>query len=240
MSTVAGDLVDGDAVTIAARFANVMERVERAARRAHRSPSEISVVAVSKTFPADAVHEAARAGVRDFGENRAQELTSKVAAVTDNVRWHFVGPLQRNKVRQVVGAVDLIHSVDGVELGRAIARRALSLGITQRVLVEVNVSGEAQKHGVEPEGAQVLAQELATVEGLDVVGLMTIPALPRDPEDSRPHYRALRRLRDAVAARVGHVEELSMGMTRDFEVAVEEGASIIRVGEAIFGSRAAT
>lgn len=218
------------------RWVDVRERVEKVARNAGRSDAP-TIVAVSKTFGVDVIARAVAAGVTDLGENRAQELKDKTRAVGHGaVRWHFVGHLQTNKVRLVVG-IHLIHSVDRFGLGEAIARRALRLGIVQDVLVEVNVSGEATKHGVEPERAIALAEEIAGLQGVRVRGLMTMPPRPQTAEDSRPHYARLRELRDRLVAVLPEAAELSMGMTRDFEAAVEEGATILRIGEAIFGAR---
>ncbi|HYP24608.1 MAG TPA: YggS family pyridoxal phosphate-dependent enzyme, partial [Actinomycetota bacterium] len=155
----------------------------------------------------------------------------------DRVRWHFVGPLQSNKVRNVVGVAELVHSVDRYGLGEAIARRARSRGIVQDVLVEVNTGGEATKHGVEPAGAVRLAEEVAALDGIAVRGLMTIPPRTDDPDGARPYFRDLVALRDLLAESVPGATELSMGMSADFEQAIEEGATIVRVGEAIFGPR---
>jgi pyridoxal phosphate enzyme (YggS family) len=223
-------------MTIEERFAAVRDRVSDAARRSGREASDITIVAVTKTWPADIAVAALRAGVTDLGENRAQELAQKRAVVDESVRWHFVGHLQTNKVRRVAG-VALIHSVDRFGLGEAIARRAVEMDIEQEVLIEVNVSGEASKHGVAPERTVALAEELLALEGLRVRGLMTIPPLPENPESSRPHFARLVALRDELQRVAPEAKDLSMGMTRDFEVAVEEGATIVRIGEAIFGPR---
>jgi pyridoxal phosphate enzyme (YggS family) len=224
-------------VSVAARVAGVRARIADAATRAGRRAEDVRLVAVSKTFPPAAILDAIGAGVTDLGENRAQELSSKAAAIGERARWHFVGHLQTNKVRTVVGVAALIHSVDRLEVAEAIARRARSAGTTQDVLVEVNVSGEASKHGVDPEGALALARAVAALEGLRVRGLMTMPPYPEVAEASRPYYRELARLGAELAPHLRAAEELSMGMTRDFEVAIEEGATIVRVGEAIFGAR---
>jgi hypothetical protein len=226
-------------VTIRARYEAVQERVDAAALRAGRDPGEVTLVAVSKTWPADVVAAAADAGIPVFGENRAQELKEKHSVLGSRVRWHFVGPLQSNKVRAVVGVAELVHSVDRYGLAEAIARRARSLGVVQDVLVEVNVGGEATKHGVEPAAAVRLAEEVAALEGISVRGLMAIPPRAGDPEATRPYFRDLASLRDLAAASVPGAIELSMGMSADFEVAIEEGATIVRVGEAIFGPRRA-
>jgi PLP dependent protein len=225
--------------TIADRIAAVRARVDAAARRAGRNPAEVTVVAVSKTFPPDAVREAVAAGAEALGENRAQELREKAASLgrDPGAPWHFVGHLQSNKVRLVVGTAALIHSVDRFGLAEAIARRARALGIRQEVLIQVNVAGEATKEGVEPARAPALASEVSQLDGLVVRGLMTMTPFPGQPDDSRPYFRDLVALGAEVGARIPGATMLSMGMSRDFEVAVEEGATIVRVGEAIFGAR---
>jgi pyridoxal phosphate enzyme (YggS family) len=223
--------------SIAARLRQVSARVEAAAGRAGRAPEDVVVVAVSKTWPADVCLEAIEAGAAVLGENRAQEFREKYAVLKQRAEWHFVGHLQTNKVRHVVGAARLIHSVDRYALAEAIDKRARSLGMVQDVLVEVNVSGEASKQGVEPARAESLAAEIAGLPGVAVRGLMTMPPLTPDPQDSRPYFKELSVLRDTIEARVREVKELSMGMTRDFEIAIEEGATIVRIGEAIFGAR---
>ncbi len=225
-------------MTLEERIAEVRERIGAAARRAGRDPSEISLVAVSKMFPVSAIAAAADAGVTDFGENRAQDLAHKAALVGDRVHWHFVGALQRNKVRTVVGTAGLIHSVDRLEVARAISRRAEAIGTIQRVLIEVNVSGEASKAGVEPAGTRKLSEDVAALDGVELRGLMTIPPRTEDPEASRPYFERLADLRESALLSPAAASELSMGMTGDFEVAVETGATIVRIGEAIFGPRA--
>lgn len=223
-------------MTIAARYAQVRHRVDEAAARGGRDSGDVTIVAVSKTFPADVVLEAHAAGVEVFGENRAQELRDKSAALGDRVVWHFVGHLQTNKVRQVVGVAALIHSVDRYGLAEMIARRARSLGIVQDVLLEVNIAREATKHGVEPESAASLATEIAGLEGIAVRGFMGMAPLGSAPGDARPYFEELAALRDRLADDIG-AAELSMGMSSDFEVAIEVGATIVRIGEAIFGPR---
>ena len=223
-------------MTIEERFAAVRDRVSDAAGRSGRDASDVIVVAVTKTWPADVVTAAVLAGATDLGENRAQELAQKRAIVEGNARWHFVGHLQTNKVRKVAG-VALIHSVDRFGLGEAIARRAAEMEIVQEILIEVNVSGEASKHGVDPERTVALAEELLGLEGVRLRGLMTIPPLPEKPESSRPYFARLVTLRDELQRVAPEAVDLSMGMTRDFEVAIEEGATIVRIGEAIFGPR---
>jgi pyridoxal phosphate enzyme (YggS family) len=212
-------------------------RIARAAERSGRPPEDVRLVAISKTFPANVVKEAIDAGVEDIGENRAQELRDKVAILGERVRWHFVGHLQTNKVRNVIGGIVLLHSVDSYGLAEAVARRARSLGIEQDVLLEVNIAGEPSKHGVEPGAAIALASEVAALQGVRVRGLMTMPPITDDPDDSRPYFRDLAVLRDELVRSLPEATELSMGMSRDFEVGVEEGATVVRVGEAIFGPR---
>ena len=224
-------------MTIAENHRAVLDRIASAAVRADRSPDEVTLVAVAKTFPADVVATAIEAGITDIGENRAQELKEKVAVLGERARWHFVGHLQTNKVRNVIGRTHLVHSVDRFGVAEAIARRASALGMDQRVLIEVNVGKEASKHGVEPARAVALAREVESLDGVTVAGLMTIPPAAPDPEGSRVYFKDLATLRAELVASVPGATELSMGMTRDFEVAVEEGATIVRVGEAIFGPR---
>jgi pyridoxal phosphate enzyme (YggS family) len=218
---------------IAPRLQEVRERIAAAAERAGRAPDEVRLVAVAKTFPVDVVAAAADAGATDIGENRAQELKEKHALLGDRVIWHFVGHLQTNKVKLVVGAAALIHSVDRYGLAEAIARRATSLGITQDVLIEVNVAGEATKQGVEPSRAQALALEVAGLDGVAVRGVMGMPPPARDPSETRRYFRELAE----IGRQIEGATELSMGMSGDFEVAVEEGSTLVRVGEAIFGPR---
>ena len=224
-------------VDIRGNLERTRERIARAAERSGRTPEDVTLVAIAKTFPVHVVEQAIDAGIEDVGENRAQELRDKVAVLGDRVRWHFVGHLQTNKVRTVVGGIVLLHSVDRYGLAEAVARRARSLEIVQDVLIEVNISGEPSKHGVEPSAARDLASEVAALEGVRVRGLMTMPPLTQDPEDSRSYFRDLASLRDELVGSLTEATELSMGMTRDFEVGVEEGATLVRIGEAIFGPR---
>ena len=226
-----------EAVTLEERLHAVRGRIAAACGRAGRDAAEVTLVAVAKTFPVDRVLAAIEAGAIDIGENRAQELKEKAAVIGDRARWHFIGALQTNKVRQIVGISTLIHSVDRFGLGEAIARRARTLGIVQDVLVEVNIAGEASKAGVEPPGALALATELDGLEGIRVRGLMAIPPQSDDPEGSRPYFEHLADLGTQLQAALPGAAELSMGMTRDLEIAVEEGATLVRVGRAIFGPR---
>jgi PLP dependent protein len=224
-------------VKLAEAHERVLRRIEEAAARSGRDASEIKVIAVTKTFPADVIEAAIQAGITAVGENRAQELAHKFAVVGPRVDWHFIGPLQSNKVRLVVGSASTVHSLDRLALATEIDRRARSLGIVQDVLVQVNIAGEATKHGIDPARAVSLAVEAAAFEGLRVRGLMTIPPIPAAAEDSRAHFAALSSLREKLLVELPQATELSMGMTVDYEVAVEEGATMVRVGEAIFGPR---
>jgi len=226
---------------LAGRLADVDRRVTAAAERAGRARAEVTVVAVSKRFDADAVRSALQAGQTDFGESQAQELRRKAAQVGDGVRWHFVGRLQRNKVPELVGLVSLVHSVDRIELAEALAARAragrASTGApAQRVLVQVNAGEDPRKGGCSVGDAGALVSRVRELDGLACEGLMTVPPMGTDP---RPVFARLRALRDELRARFPEVAALSMGMTDDFEVAIEEGATIVRVGEAIFGPRPA-
>ena len=228
-------------MTIAERWHAVQARVAAACERAGRAATDVAIVAVSKTHPADAIREAIAAGARDFGENYAQELASKMAELAGAgappaIRWHFIGRLQRNKARLVAGRGALVHAVDSVELAEELARRAG--GAAQSILLAVNLGGEATKGGVTAETAPALARLLAGVGGISLDGLMTMPPPVDDPEASRPHFVALRELRDRLRDDLGRaLPVLSMGMSHDFEVAIACGATHVRIGTAIFGSR---
>lgn len=211
----------------------VMSRVAGSARRAARAPEEITVVAVSKEKTPEEILSVYEQGHRDFGENRAQDLASKAEVLPRDIRWHFVGALQSNKVRLVRPRAYLLHSMDRRSLAASWLKGAEP---APPVLIQVNLGDESQKSGVDPEA---VGDTLAwmTEMGLDIRGLMAIPPIPRHPEESRPYFRTLARIRDWVRVDYPVVTELSIGMTDDFEIAVEEGASIIRVGRAIFGPR---
>ena len=220
---------------IAARWRAVRARVDEACARANRDPASVTIVAVSKTHPAEAVRAAAAAGATDFGENYAQELAAKRADSGD-VRWHYIGRLQRNKAKLVAGQVALVHAVDSVELAQELAKRAA--GVMQPILVSVNVAGEETKGGISPDTVVQLASELAAIAGVRLDGLMTMPPPADDPEASRPAFEALRALRDRVEQTLGRaLPVLSMGMSGDFEVAIACGATHVRIGTAIFGAR---
>jgi pyridoxal phosphate enzyme (YggS family) len=226
-------------VGIAENLRSVRQRVAAACERAGRSPDEVTIVGVSKTFPPPLVVEACRAGLSDIGENRVQEAAEKIPAVEalgPRPRWHLVGHLQTNKVKTALGLFDIIHSVDSLRLAEFISRHAGSLPLREAgslpVLLEVNVTGEGSKFGLKPEETGWALERTVRLPGLAVKGLMTVAPLVEDPEEVRPVFRELRRLRDALGLR-----DLSMGMTDDFEVAIEEGATMVRIGRAIFGSR---
>ena len=226
---------------ISANIDKIRERIVTACRRVGRQPEEVTLVAVAKTFPAEMVAEAVRAGVADIGENYVQEVIAKRETLaSETIRWHFIGHLQSNKVRQVAGWVHLVHALDSVSLARELDARAARSGRVIEVLIEVNTTGESSKFGLPPERVPEFIRSLEPLSHLRIGGLMTIgPFLP-DPEGSRPMFRTLRVLRDEIARTPQHnvhLRHLSMGMTGDFEVAIEEGATLVRIGTAIFGSR---
>jgi pyridoxal phosphate enzyme (YggS family) len=213
-------------------------RIAGALSRAGRSPGEVTLVAVTKTLPATVVGQVIRAGVLDIGENRVQELVAKAAEVTEPCRWHLIGPLQRNKVRKVVGLAHIIHAVDGIEIAEAVDRVAREQNLIVRVLLEVNTSAEATKHGVDPADAPRIADALFALGNLDWRGLMTIGPLDAGEGVTRDCFRRLARLAADLRTRTGReLPELSMGMSDDFEMAIEEGATIVRLGRVITGER---
>jgi pyridoxal phosphate enzyme (YggS family) len=214
--------------------------MENAARRAGRDPKSVRLVAVSKTKTAEAVTEAMQAGQLIFGENYVQELTAKAAQVSGPVEWHFIGSLQSNKVKYIAGLVALIHSVDRLSLAAETEKQWGKLGKTCDILVEVNVSGEKSKAGTTTSEVVRLVRDIARLPHLRIKGLMTMPPFFDEPEPARPYFRELRELAGTIEAEgIPNVEmnELSMGMSGDFEVAIEEGATLVRVGSAIFGYR---
>ncbi|GAB4514440.1 MAG: YggS family pyridoxal phosphate-dependent enzyme [Anaerolineae bacterium] len=236
-----------DREQLQANISRVRERIAEAAGRAGRDPDEITLVAVSKTHPPEYVAVAYELGICDFGENRVEEGNPKMVAVdallppdAAPVRWHMIGHVQSRKAQDVIdGRYVLVHSVDRVKLARRLSRLALEAGRRQDILLEVNVSGEPTKFGFDPESITPAVEEIATLPGVRVRGLMTMAPIVEDPEQARPVFEALRVLRDALAAQFPELDwhHLSMGMTDDFEVAIEEGATIVRIGRAIFGPR---
>lgn len=225
-------------MSIADHLASIQERIRQAEIRSGRPAGSASLVAVSKTFPVEDVISCHDAGQTVFGENRVQEALSKIPGLPESVEWHLIGPLQRNKVRKALPAFALIHSVDSLPLARYMNQVAGELGLTPSILLEVHLGGEDSKFGFEPESLSAQWQELCSLENLKIKGLMCIPPPVDTPEQARPFFKELRELRDQLVS-LGPIDlpELSMGMSHDFEVAVEEGATLVRVGSAIFGHR---
>jgi pyridoxal phosphate enzyme (YggS family) len=210
----------------------VRAKIEAACERAGRSVDNVTLIAVTKTHGVDEIAAAYEAGVRDFGENRVQEARPKIIDAKEhgvNARWHLIGHLQTNKVKAAIESFDILHTIDSERLARSISERATR---PIEVLIEVNVAGEAQKSGIRPDAAAKLAEAAGTMPHLQVRGLMTVAPQADDPEDVRPVFRELRALRDSIG-----LQALSMGMTDDYEVAVEEGSTLVRVGRALFGAR---
>jgi pyridoxal phosphate enzyme (YggS family) len=233
--------IDISADQLAENIARVRERIAEAARRAGRDPAEVTLVAVSKTKPVELVEMAYNLGVTDFGENRVQEALPKIAHLhAPAVRWHLIGHLQSNKAGKVVEPFFCIHSVDSLHLAQRLSRYAQEAGKRLSLLLQVNVAGEASKEGMAPSEVPELARQIAALPALAIEGVMTIAPLVENPEEVRPVFRELRLLRDRLRAEVTASDwrHLSMGMTDDYEVAIEEGATIVRVGRAIFGERA--
>jgi hypothetical protein len=225
---------------IAQHLADIRGRIESAALRAGRDPASVQLVAVSKTHPADAVRAAAAAGQRLFGESRVQEAREKIPACPPDLEWHFIGHLQKNKVRHALPLFDFFHSIDSLALAQAMDRIACESERTVTGLLEVNVSGEATKHGFTPEQLRAEFSALTSLPHLRVVGLMTMAPYAEDAEQARPVFRALRELRDGLQQTLGtSLPHLSMGMSGDFEPAIAEGATLVRIGSSIFGDRPA-
>jgi pyridoxal phosphate enzyme (YggS family) len=224
-----------DAATIDANIDVVRSRIADAARRSGRDPDDITLVAVTKTVDPARIQAAADTGIRDFGENYYQEARDKLPLFGSEIRWHFIGHLQSNKAKYIAGRFDLIHSVDSLNLAAEIGKRASNRGLIQEVLIEVKLAESDAKHGVEPERTLDLAGDIAQTAGVRLRGLMGMAAFGGGSEDSRPYFARLRGLFDQLPP-VNRVV-LSMGMTGDFEVAIEEGATLVRIGTAIFGVR---
>lgn len=220
-----------DAVSIRDNVAEVRRRIADACARAGREASGVTLIAVTKVFPADFVEQAIAAGITDIGENRVQEARDKKPLVQGSARWHLIGHLQSNKAKDAVRLFDVIQTVDSVDLAQKIARAAEAAGKRQEILLQVNIGNEEQKSGAVPAEVPALAQALRGIGAIDLRGLMAIPPLGT-AEETRRYFRELRALRDEAG-----VEQLSMGMSEDYEAAIEEGATIVRVGRAIFGSR---
>lgn len=214
-------------------------RIQQAVERAGRKPEEVKLVAVSKTKPVEMIRACLELGQYDFGENYAQELRNKSAEINDaRVRWHYIGSLQRNKVKYLIGKVVLIHSIDSVALIEEIEKRATAQNLRVPILLEVKLSEEQTKSGIDPSRLVPLAERALQSKAVELRGLMTMPPYFPDPEQTRPYYIRLRKIREELEQKLGKkLPELSMGMSNDFEVAIEEGATYIRVGTAIFGER---
>lgn len=227
-----------DAAEMRARWREVLERMAAAARTAGREAGDVRLVAVSKLHPADAVRALYEAGQREFGENYVQEAEAKMAVLPPEISWHFIGHLQTNKVRSVVGRFSLIHGVDSLKLARSLHDRARAMGLVQDVLVQVNLAGESQKSGIREGDLPPLAEFLAGCAHLRWRGLMLMPPFFDDPERARPWFARLRGMAESLRAGFGlPLPDLSMGMTGDFEAAIEEGATLVRIGTRIFGER---
>ncbi len=227
-------------MSIAENIRNIQERIALAARRVQRDPSTVKLVVVTKTVSRERIREALAAGAMILGENRVQEARDKIAELGPVASWHLIGHLQTNKAKYAATLFYLIHSVDSIALARELDRQAEKHGKEQDVLIEVNISGEASKAGVRAEDAKDLVRAVSQLKNIRVQGLMTMPPYSPDPEASRPHFRRLRELAAEIAKEEipnASMKELSMGMSGDFEVAVEEGATLVRVGTAIFGGR---
>ena len=226
--------------TIRDHLNEVRENIQKACEKAGRSPQEVTLIAVSKTKPLFMLEEAYEAGARDFGENKVQEILEKHPKMPEDARFHMIGHLQRNKVKQVLPHAVLIHSVDSYRLAEQISQEAGKLGITAKILLEVNVAKEESKFGMMPEDVEEMAGQIAALPHLQIEGLMTIAPFVDDPEKNRPVFRKLYQLSvDIKKKNIDHVNMgvLSMGMTGDYQVAVEEGSTMIRVGTGIFGAR---
>jgi pyridoxal phosphate enzyme (YggS family) len=224
---------------LASNLASVRERIAAAERLSGRPAGSVTLIGVVKTLPAETLAAAVALGLADLGENRVQEAESHQRSVPRSAaRWHMIGHLQRNKAGRALELFDVFHGIDDLELARSLAERAARSERRVKMLLEVNVSGESTKFGVSPEGVAALAEQVEELASLELVGLMTVGAPVETSELARPGFARLRRLRDAIAQRLGRpLPELSMGMSGDYEVAVEEGATMVRVGTALFGAR---
>jgi PLP dependent protein len=226
-------------MSVSENWSRLRARAAAAAERVGRRPEDVTIIAVSKTFPAEKVREAYNAGLRIFGENYVQEALDKISGLPSDVEWHMIGHVQSNKARHIASRFALIHSVDSIHLARELDKRSAQHGVKQPVLLQVNIADEDTKFGFEPSNTLDAAAEIAALDHLELRGLMTIGPLARRPEDVRWVFKELHKLRDTVQVRLPGMDlrELSMGMTGDFEVAIEEGATLVRVGRAIFGDR---
>lgn len=227
-------------IMIREKLEYVRETIRAAEKEAGREPGEVTLIAVSKTKPVSMIEEAYACGCRDFGENKVQELCEKYEALPEELHWHMIGHLQRNKVKYVVDKAEYIHSVDSLRLAEEISKEALKRNIQAKILIEVNVAGEESKFGVSMEDTEDLIRAIAGLPNICIEGLMTIAPYVENPEENRPIFRSLKKL--AVDIKMKNIDNvhmgvLSMGMTGDYEVAIEEGATMVRVGTGIFGER---
>ena len=227
-------------VNIKENLKEVEANIQAACQKSGRSRRDVTLIAVSKTKPVSMIREAIEEGIAEFGENKPQELREKCDTLPENLHWHMIGHLQRNKVKYVVGRACLIHSVDSFALAEEISKEAVKKGLEMPVLIEVNVAGEESKFGVSPEETEDLIRRIAPLPGIKIRGLMTIAPFVENAEDNRPVFQKLRKLAvDIKSKNIDNVImcDLSMGMTGDYQVAVEEGATMVRVGTGIFGER---
>ncbi len=221
-------------------LAHVQENIKAACKRAGRDEKEVTLIAVSKTKPVEMIREAIEYGIIDFGENKVQEMCNKMEVIPEKLNWHLIGHLQTNKVKYVVDKAYLIHSVDSIKLASTINELAQKKGVVCNILVEVNVAGEESKFGIKPSECESFIREISRYKNIKVRGLMTIAPFVENPEDNRVHFASLKKLLvDINRKNIDNIsmDVLSMGMTNDYEVAVEEGATLVRVGTGIFGER---
>lgn len=227
-------------ITIREAIEAVQTKIAAACKRAGRSTEEVTLIAVSKTMPVEAIREAMDCGLKHFGENRPQELRDKQKEITEPLYWHMIGALQTNKLKYVVDKTVLIHSVDSEHLAKAIETESEKRGTVSNILLEINIAGETSKHGISPEELEQLARKLAQLPHLRLRGLMTVAPYTDRPEENRPYFRKMKQLMiDINSKNIDNIymDTLSMGMTGDYEIAVEEGATLVRVGTGIFGHR---
>ncbi len=222
---------------IAENIDDVLRKIENAARKSGRDAKDIKLIAVTKTVDINRIKEAVEAGLRIFGENRVQEALPKLKELGRIVSWHFIGHLQTNKVKDVAGNFDLIHAVDSLRLSEEIDRQAKKRDIVQEILIEVKLSEEESKFGMPEKGVLPLIERASEFENIKILGLMTIPPFFNDAEKTRPYFKRLREIRNEAVKKGFNLSELSMGMSHDFEIAIEEGATMVRIGTAIFGER---
>lgn len=229
--------------SIAQAIAEVQEKIRKACERVGRDEKEVTLIAVSKTMPVSDLREAMAAGMVEFGENRPQELRDKQAEITEPLHWHMIGGLQTNKLKYVVGKTVLIHSVDSLHLAEAIEEESVKRGVISDILIELNIAGETSKGGVSPDELETLVRQVSTLQHIRIRGLMTVAPYTENAEENRVFFRKMKQLMvDINSKNIDNVymDELSMGMTGDYEIAVEEGATLVRVGTGIFGHRVYT